>query len=687
MCRHALYPGGVFVRRHHLRSALVFFALAGFAAAACANDLLLWQDRPAQVGIDTILLNAPLRDYRALSLNLAGLRASLDTAPDERSGDAPAMLALPMPDGSAQTFAVYRTQVMAPQLAARYPQIRSYVANAVDHAEIQARLDDSPHGFSAMIRGPGGVTMLQPVTLGEGARYIGFRREILGASSTSFRCLVNSNTSLAMQLKSATDASGSPAPQTVTGSSVRTYRLALAATAEYTQIFGGTVADGMAAIVQAVNRVNGIYLTDFAVQFQLVNNNNLLVYTNTSTEPYTNDDGNAMLGQNQTNIDSVIHSANYDFGHVFSTGGGGVAYVGVACNASLKAQGVTGLPQPMGDAFWVDYVAHEMGHQMGANHTFNTTDGSCGSGNRAGSQAAEPGSGSTIMAYAGICSPSDLQPHSDPYFHAASLTPIAQVLSGSGGTCGTILAANNHAPVPGAGSDHTIPAQTPFQLTGSATDQENDQLTYTWEQMDLGTASPPETDDGTRPLFRSYIPATSPSRDVPELARILSHNLSTGIPSGGDIPGETWATITRDLHFRLTVRDNHPGGGATATDDMIVHVTSAAGPFAVSAPAASVVWLTNSHQTVTWNVANTTAAPVSCASVDVLYSADGGLTFAATLASAMPNSGSANVIVPNLPTTTARIEVRCDGNIFFDISPGDFTIFADEIFADGFEGN
>src|SRR5450432_3510515 len=277
MCHRFSYPNRNFKRRYW-RLTLAFVALTGFTAAACANDALLWQDRPAQIGSDTAVLSAPLHEYRALNLNLAGLRAALDSAPDEHSAGAPAILALPMPDGSAQRFAVYRTQVMAPQLAARYPQIRSYVAFAVDHQEIQARLDDSPHGFSAMIRATDGVTLLQPVVLGEGTRYISFRREMLGASSPPFRCLVDDNASLAAQLKSATHAGAAPVPQTVTGASVRTYRLAVAATGEYTLFFGGTVADGMAAIVQAINRVNGIYLTDFAVQFQLVNNNDQLVY-------------------------------------------------------------------------------------------------------------------------------------------------------------------------------------------------------------------------------------------------------------------------------------------------------------------------------------------------------------------------------------------------------------------------
>jgi hypothetical protein len=327
-----------------------------------------------------------------------------------------------------------------------------------------------------------------------------------------------------------------------------------------------------------------------------------------------------------------------------------------------------------------------MGHQMAASHSFNTTDGFCGGGNRTATQAAEPGSGSTIMAYAGICAPSDLQPHSDPYFHAISLVPILQRLGGTGASCGTLLTTTNHAPLPDAGPDYTIPAQTPFLLTGSATDQDDDSLTYTWEQMDLGTASPPNTDDGSRPLFRSYTPTTAPSRVVPELARILSHDLNTDIPSGGEFSGESWATTTRDLNFRLTVRDNHPGGSAGASADMIVHVVSTAGPFVVTAPAAAARWVANSPQPVSWNVAGSDLTPVSCATVDVLYSTDSGQTFIATLASAAPNSGTTTVIAPNLLTMTARIQVRCHDNIFFDISPGDFAIFADEIFTDGFEG-
>ena len=685
MYRH-LRRAALNLLRH--RSAHLFLAcltLTGFGVGAWANESSPWQDRSAQTGVDTFMLSAPVHDYRALRLDLETLRATLDKAPVEHGDGAPVTLALPMPDGSTQAFAVYRTQVMAPQLAARYPQIRSYVGRSIEHPEVEARLDDSPLGFSAMIRGPGDVVMLQPVSLGEGANYISFQRTALGAAVEPFHCLLDGQFSLAAQLRDATHPTISPTPQTTTGAQVRTYRLAVAATGEYTATFGGTVAAGMAAIVQAINRVNGIYLTDFAVQFQLVNGNDQLVYTVAATDPYTNNNGGTMLGQNQTNIDTVIGTANYDFGHVFSTGGGGVAQVGVPCSASSKAQGVTGSGAPTGDAFWVDYVAHEMGHQMGALHSFNSTDGNCGGGNRTASQAAETGSGSTIMAYAGICAPSDLQPHSDPFFHAISLVPITQVLAGSGAACGTVLSTTNHAPVVSSVPAFTIPMQTPFALTGAATDQENDPITFIWEQMNLGAASPPETDDGTRPLFRSFVPTSSPTRLVPELPRILSHNLATGIPSGGNISGETWAMTTRDLNFRLTVRDNRPGGGASASTDAVVHVTATSGPFLVTAPVAAAQWFANTQRSVTWNVANTTAAPVSCATVDVLYSADGGQTFPATLASNVPNNGSASVIVPNLATSNARIEVLCHGNIFFDISPGNFTIISDDIFMDGFE--
>jgi Metallo-peptidase family M12 len=670
---------GTTIRRKRVCAVLqyTFLSIAAIgtfsiSVVGLAAPSMLWHERSAQVDNDTRQLNATLSDYRSLSLDLAALRARLNDAPDEYRGSAGLLLDLPKSDGSYQTFSVYRTAVMAPGLAARYPQIRSFAAVALDQPQVHASLDDSPLGFNVMIRATDGVTIIRPTQMGEGDVYISYRRETLSRATEPFRCLLDASHS---ELDRPFAQSIQAAPSTITGANIRTYRLAMAATGEYTAFFGGTVVNGMAAIVQAVNRVNGIYQTDFAVQFQLVNNNNSLVYTSAATDPYTNDDGFAMLDENQANIDTVIGTANYDIGHVFSTGGGGVADVGVPCT-SKKAVGVTGSGSPTGDDFWVDYVAHEMGHQMGALHSFNSTTDNCGGGNRDGGEAFEPGSGSTIMAYAGICGADDLQPHSDPIFHAGSLVPIVANLAGSGATCGAVLTTTNHAPVPNAGGDHSIPMMTPFQLSGSATDQENDTLTYIWEEMDLGAAAPPDTDDGNRPLFRDFVPTRTPTRTVPRLSNVLSNSLSFG---------ETWATTTRDLKFRFTVRDNRPGGGATASDDMVAHVIASAGPFSITSPNTVVSWQGNTTNAVTWNVANTDAAPINCTNVDISLSNDGGQTFPFVLAPNVPNTGSANVVTPNFAIAAARIKVSCVGNIFFDISDQNFSILGDRIFANGFE--
>lgn len=653
------------------------------ASSAPAMAGQFWSDRAPDRAADTRALDAPLAQYRALSLNLPALRDALAAAPSDGAAT-PVHIDLPLPDGSLRTFAVWRATPMAPGLAARYPQISSFRAVAVDGAPMTARLDDSPHGFSAFVRAPDGVVLVQPAVRGEGAAYVSFRRDALGPSA-AFQCRLDASQGGAAMLQAPQPAL-LQSTQTSIGPNVRNYRLAVGATAEYTAFFGGTVADGMAAITQAVNRVNGIYAEELGVQFQLVAGNDQLVFTDAGSEPYTNNQPTALISQNQTEVDAVIGAPNYDIGHVFSTGGGGLAQPGVSCSDGSKAKGETGLPQPSGDAFWVDYVAHEIGHQLGALHSFNdNTDGAC-LNQRSPAQAAEPGSGSTIMAYAGICSPADLQPHSDAYFNAVSLAPIAARLapSGGGATCGTLLTGADLAPVVQPVPTYTIPAQTPFALTGSASDGDNDALTYAWEEIDLGTASPPEGDDGSRPLFRSYPPTASPTRLLPQLARILLHDPAGNVPANAELSGESWATTTRDLAFRLTVRDNHPGGGASVSTDALVHVSAAAGPFRVTAPAAGARWISNQPQRVTWNVAGTDAAPVGCSAVDVLYSGDGGHTFA-PLASAVANSGSATVIAPNLASAAARVEVRCNGNIFFDISPGDFNLIADEIFKDGFD--
>jgi hypothetical protein len=619
----------------------------------------VWKDK-ADFSANDITRVMP-QEFRYLNLNLNSFKNILSSSPFEFSDRAlttPLIIELPHPNGTLSKFYVTEYSMLEPGLADQFPEIRTYNVKGIDDPYAVGKIDVTVAGFHGMILTPNGDYFVDPVSLDNTENYISyFKSDYL--SNQSFECLVDEvadNTDFISSYNS-----------DVTGQQLRTYRLACAATGEYTAVFGGTVAAGQAAIVTAINRVNGVYEREFSVRMTLIANNNLLVYTNSGTDPYTNNNGVTMLGQNQTNVTAVIGSANYDFGHVFSTGGGGVASLGVICSSTTKARGVTGLPSPIGDPFYIDYVAHEMGHQFRGNHTFNGSSGNCAGGNRNASTAWEPGSASTIMGYAGICSPQDLQSNSDDYFHTGSVSEItAFTQTGTGNNCPVITNTGNTPPtvtVPAGG--FTIPINTPFELTGSATDTETPgSLTYCWEQFDLGAAGAPTAPVGNAPIFRSFSPVVSTTRTFPKLSDLLN-NTST--------IGEILPSYTRNLSFRLTVRDNSAGGGGINFNSLAFSVSSTAGPFIVSSPNTAVTWASG-PQTVGWNVASTNIAPVNCANVDILLSTDGGNTFPTTLLANTPNDGSQTVTIPNVSTTTARIKVKAVGNVFFDISNVNFTI-------------
>jgi hypothetical protein len=631
---------------------------------ASADNPVVWSDVTDQARLPQGERQIVPQRYRTVSTDAVALNKVLASAPLERSADPaarPVAMLLPLPDGTMGRFSIVESPIMAPELAAKFPDIKTYSGQGIDDPSATVRLDRTPAGFHAIILSNSDVVFIDPYSTNNSQVFISYyRNDYQPTDAERLSKLANE-----VVLEQKAQPVASPNATQASGSVLRTYRLALAATGEYTQFQGGTVSGAMAAMTTSVNRVNAVYEREVAVRMILVANNNLLVYTNASTDPYTNDNGSTMLGQNQTTINSVIGSGNYDIGHVFSTGGGGVAYLGSVCGSS-KAGGVTGSPSPVGDPFDIDYVAHEMGHQFGGNHTFNGTTGSCGGGNRASTAAYEPGSGTTIMAYAGICGAEDLQPHSDPYFHTKSYEEITTfTTTGGGNACAVQTSTGNSAPTANAGAAYTIPANTAFTLTGSGSDPNGDALTYNWEEYDLGTAAPPSTDNGSRPIFRSFNASSSPSRTFPKLANILNNTVTIG---------EALPTTSRTMKFRLTVRDNRAGGGGVAFANTTVTVNASAGPFAVTAPNTAVSWAGNSSQTVTWNVANTTAAPVSCASVNVLLSTDGGQNFGTTLVAGTANDGTQAVTLPNLSTTTARIKVACASSIFFDISNANFTI-------------
>lgn len=637
-----------------------FISLAVFSSVYSQSDL--WSDIPeaqvVSVGERYIIPDV----YRTVKLNLESAKSLLGSAPMEftqRAQEGSTTIELPMPDGTFQKFKFWESPTMAPELQASYPGIRTYTGQGITDPYATLKFDLTPHGFHAQILSPYGRVFIDPYSMGDIHNYISYFTknftnkkdftgcELFGAEDFNNENIFNDNI------------------LTPSGPQLRTYRLAVATTVEYTAFHGGTVALGLAAVVTSVNRVNGVYERETAVRMVLIPNNNLIIYT-TNPDPYTNGSGSTMLGQNISNLSTVIGNANFDIGHVFSTGGGGVAYLGSVCTSN-KAGGVTGQSSPIGDPFDIDYVAHEMGHQFGANHTFNSVTGSCGGGNRNASTAYEPGSGSTIMAYAGICSSDNLQNNSDAYFHTISFDEIiAFTNSGSGNGCAVITSTGNNAPVisvPTGG--FTIPKSTPFYLTGSATDPNGDAMTYCWEEFDIGPAGTPGSPSGDAPIFRSFSPVTNGTRTFPKLSDLLN-NTST--------IGEILPTYARNLKFRLTVRDNRAGGGGVDRSQVNFSVSGTAGPFLVSSPNTNVSWTGNTQQTVTWSVASTNLSPINCSNVRILLSTNGGNTFTTELLASTPNDGSEVVTIPNLPTTQARIKVEAVGNIFFDISNVNFTI-------------
>lgn len=637
----------------------LLLAAAGAPHAASAQRVL-WADAPAPLAARQSA--QPLfSHYRSVSFQLQNVRETLRTAPSEKGAGArnsATVVSLPLPDGTSQRFRVVQVPVMAPELAARYPNIRTYAAQGIDDPAATARLDVSPAGFHAMIMASDKTIYIDPAVRGgspDGLHLV-FERSAMNRNAIQFVCNTpDTNPAVAAPV----------ANRLANGTTLRTYRLALACTGEYAAYYGGTKAGAMAGMVASVNRVNAVYEKEVAVRLVIVPKNDTLIFLDSNTDPYTNSSGSAMLNQNQTTVDARIGSANYDIGHVFSTGGGGIAQKPSVC-LSGKARGVTGSSAPVNDAFDIDYVAHEMGHQFGGDHTFNSVTSSCGGGNRAANSAYEPGSGTTIMAYAGICGADDIQRNSDPYFHSRSYDQIVAHITGAG-NCSVNTATGNTPPVVNAGRNYAIPISTPFTLTGSATDANADALTYSWEQFDLGTAGAPNAATDNAPLFRVFSPVTSPSRTFPRLSDIIN-NVQT--------KGELLPAYGRKMVFRLVTRDNRVGGGGVDYDSMNVAVIAAAGPFVVTAPNTSTTWLASAPQQVTWNVANTTAAPISAANVDILLSTDGGLTYPTTLLASTPNDGCETVTIPASVgnSSTARIRVQATGGIFFDISNANFTV-------------
>ncbi|HET8839804.1 MAG TPA: zinc-dependent metalloprotease family protein [Flavobacteriaceae bacterium] len=612
--------------------------------------------------------NAQPKEFLLYSLNLQQLKNILEEAPLRGSsvGESSVVLPFPLPDGSFQNFLVIESPIMEPGLAEKFPQIKTYKAIGIDDPTATMRFSITQYGFHAMsLSGQRGSVFIDPFTT-DGLEYIVYSKAAVDRIPGEFLCLTED-----IELPSIEGNLASPMNDT-DDQTLRTYRLALSCTAEYGNFFGTTpgseLADIQAQMTIAINRVNEIYERDLAITLVFVANNDQLVFFgNTNADPW-NGEWNFTT---QTTTDNIIGAANYDIGHNFNrTGGGNAGCISCVCINGQKGSGYTGLPNPVGDPFYIDYVAHEMGHQFGGFHTMNYC---ARSGD--GTTEVEPGSGSSIMGYAGICPP-NVQPNSDAHFNYVNVRDIsANIQPGGNSDCGAQTSLNNQPPVADAGADYAIPKSTAFVLRGLASDPDGTaSLTYNWSQNDPEEAPDGGTPDpmwAVGPLYRSILPTDSPNRYLPKLSDVLNGNLTP--------MWEATPAVARSMSFAFLVRDNGSGFplgiGQTDADLMEVTVAGNAGPFTVTSQNSSTIWNVGESKTITWDVANTTSAPVNAANVDILLSTDGGLTFGTTLASDIPNDGSEQITVPSVGTTNnARIMVQASDNLFYAVNSTEFSI-------------
>lgn len=606
--------------------------------------------------------------FRLMSLETSALQAQLP-AP----GAGARRMYLPLPQGGFADVWVKEDAVMAPGLAAQFPEIKTYRLWSATDDGISGRMGWTPQGFHATFRSPEGVTYIDPYW-SESTRYYtvyDVKSNIDAELWAGFRCDVTGDPVspedlypeiAAHQHDHATAARfGPPILQ-------RKYRLAMACTGEFAQFHGGTTESALAAMVTIVNRLNEVFEVDLAIRVELIANNASIIFLNPQTDPYTNQTDD-MLGQNPGVLNNTIGAGSFDIGHVISTGpasGQGVASIRGVCGAN-KGAATSTRNVPQGDPFTINILAHEMGHQLGANHTMS----SCQNVNPG--TAYEPGGGTTIMAYAGICPPgNNIQPNSDPYYHTASLQEImAFTRNGGGDNCAEKTSFGNTEPevtIP-LENGFYIPISTPFQLTAEAVDMEDESaLTYCWEQFNRqeGVETLPGMPTGNVPIFRTFNPTASPTRVFPRINRIISNTSDVS---------EVLPTYSRDLSFRCTVRDNHPSSGAAVWAQVDFFATSTAGPFRVQIPnTGNEVWKVGQYNEVRWDVANTDNALVNCQRVNIKLSVDGGFTYPYTLLTDAPNTGTAFVTVPDALTSQARVRVEAADNIFFDISNDNFDI-------------
>lgn len=600
--------------------------------------------------------------------NLETLKKKLKTESNQLIATNP-KLSFPNAEGTITEYEIREVPVLSPKLAEKYPNIKSYLGISTQDKNQSIRFSITPFGLHAILYNPNfGINYIDTYS-GDQNYFITYNRSDLNASNR-LNCLVETNNN------SFSETTNNIAPQNNTqnlNAKYREYRLAMACTIEYANfhinaanaigISTATEADKkeivLAAMATTMTRVNFIFERDLGIHMNLVDNNDEIIFID--SDNFDNFDAYTLINQSHNVISNIIGINNFDIGHTVSTGGGGLANLNAPCSNFSKGRGITGSSSPVGDPFDVDFVAHEMGHQFGANHTFNS---SC-SFNRNNFTAVEPGSGNSIMAYAGVCSPDsggnvNVQNNSTPFFNSISIAEINNFVN-TGGNCSQNTSITTPAPIANAGGNRTLPIGTPFFLKGIIPNNiDTSSYTYNWEQIDREISTQPPTENAINgPNFKFIAPTLSSTRYLPNFQDLIDETPTIW---------EVLPIVPRTMNFRMIVRDNNTlEGGQTAFDDITVNFVEA-GPFQITYPNSSnIEFEAGETKTILWDVANTDGPELNTSHVNILFSVDNGHTFS-TLKENTANDGQEPIEIPNYSTEEAIILIEPTNSSYYTVS-------------------
>lgn len=643
--------------RSKIRVSLRAVALAAalFPALSASAAETWWTEAPSYVGRPVIGLEEMPAAYRSYSIDAGLFRSAAFDAPLAYEGiERGIEMSLPTPTGEALLVRVVESPILSPAMQAHRPDIRTYLAVGIEDPLVRVRFGIAGDEFHARVhRAEGGNFWVSGLPgLDPSSVIAWFDRD---SAATPFTCLTETST---------IDTELAPEEDVLArrlGNVLRTYDLAVSTPGEMTQLVG-SVAATENLITTVVNAINNVYESELAVTFQIVDFN---CYENPATDAFANGtilDGN-LINENNAALNTKLGSSGYDVGHVLgytpSSGTYGLAYVASQCRSNVQGGAGTFSGGPASGAL-AGVMLHEVGHSLGATHSFNSTVGGC-EGNRSGTSAYEIGSGVTIMSYAGLCGTENVLTSDIDYFNSGALQQITTRINSSQ-SCGSFVSTGNEIPTVDAGPNYVIPRETAFNLVGSAIDGDGDPMTYSWEQHDLGFSTPP-FDPSNGPSFRNFAPVSTPVRPMPEYSS-YRRNI---IPRWEQLP-----IVDRNMNFRLIVRDNDPVSGATAWDAMVVTVSG--DPFEVTSPNGGETYAAGEMVSLEWNVGGGSVA----SDVRILESMDEGVTWTEVIAST-PNDGQVDVAAPCTVTVDARFRIEAIGNIFFDISDNDFAVTADTV--------